>query len=168
MTTTLEQLYLHPQNGMDNVYIAAFVSADRTYPIFVTRVIKMDSGNLCVECMGFKWGYEPSVPTMNFAWYDDEQLQRETSERLYTIEQINTYRWQPMNQTLKMPYSIESNLLLQPLKIFLCEIEDTNGDGYAVVIALNAYHARSLITSAGAVHITEIDPTMPNIHHLKY
>jgi len=106
-----------------------------------------------------------SNDVMPFVWYSDEQIQRETSERLYTVEQINGYRWQPMNHSLKMPYSIESNLLLQPLKAFV--VQSTLPNTSAVVVALDANHAKAQYNASDPELVVdwcyELDMTRPNI-----
>lgn len=136
MNPILESLYHHPNNGEGGVFLAAFVSADRTYPIFVHWVDKRGDRYIA-ECEAPKWGYD-SDDKMNFCWYSDEQLLRETSERLYTVAQINNYRWRPANASLTVPAELAARFRLQPLQIYM--IHNYVYDEHVVVTCIDRNH----------------------------
>lgn len=160
--TLLEQLYNHPQNNLNDTYLAAFVSADKTYPIFVRRVIASEAGKYRADCVGYKWGYD-TTDVMFFTWYSDEQIKRETSERLYSTEQINSYRWRPAERALKMPYPIESKLALAELKPFIAYANDLS---IYVVVALDKDHVRQQLVANEQLQIEALDLNKPSVQLL--
>lgn len=171
----LAELYEHPRNGHDDIFLAAFVSSDRTYPIFITKVAKIDQHKYRAECIGYKWGYAEGVDVIRTSWYNDEMLQRETAYRLYTLEQINQVRWQPSHLTVTLPASIAGKLRLTPLKAYGVEIdyEDLPSE-YAVVMAISKDHVREMLLAVNPkqnrryISISELNLTQPNIHWLTY
>lgn len=135
--SSLEELYNHPDNGKDDIFLAAFLSADGTYPIFVTRIYKSDHYRMC--CIGYKWGYNSS-DKMIFDIYDDASLRREVSQQFFT--------WHELPQPVPLATQAKCHFLpLQPWNVSFGrgDYEDRDWRFSGVTYAVSRDHARFLV-----------------------
>jgi hypothetical protein len=143
--SSLKELYEHPDNGKPGVYLAAFLSADKTYPIFVTKVTRHDSIRFTATGIGFKWGYD-SPDKMNETFYSDDQLAREVSRQFFAWNEVHAYRFAPQWIAVPLPLAIQNACRFLPLKTYSLtynkdtEIED-DWRYTALAIAISFPHA---------------------------
>lgn len=113
----VEEMLHMAQNGKENVILGAFVSADGTYPIFITRVVEIsksiatgEGSKYRLSCLGVKWGYEPALNWPGHLDRGEAYIERGTErwlnqmgKQLKSLHELNTHRWRPSGQSLAVP-----------------------------------------------------------------
>ncbi len=113
----IEVMLRNEQNGQENVILGAFVSADGTYPIFVTRVVEIskniatgEGSKYRLSLLGVKWGYDPALNWPGHLDRGEAYLERNTDrwlnqmgEQFKSLDQLNRHQWKPSYRSLAVP-----------------------------------------------------------------
>lgn len=146
--SSLEELYNHPANGASNAFLAAFLSSDGTYPIFITKVTRNDSGQYTAAGIGYKWGYS-SPDTMRETFWSDDHLQRNVSRQFFHWYEVSEHRFAP-GVSAPMPIATQAKCHFLPFLMHRITYQKSPGgeDSWvyvAVASAISEHHAQWLL-----------------------
>lgn len=125
------------------------MSADKTYPIFVTKVTRGTAGDYVGWAVGYKWGYA-SPDTMPVTWWGDASLQRHVSRQFFFWHEVGEFRFEPQRVAVPMPLAIQAKcrfLPLQTVELTYNKKDEFEADGMdawtytAIAVAISERHA---------------------------